>query len=251
MKKDIGSMYKIYDLFTQEEVKEITDELEEYEEDAWEDGKASASGEAATNKKVDQLTEDYATTLFPVIMDKLHSNQEVQLTNLIMQPVGLMLTRMKEGCKYNWHTDQCFPGPGSIQSGRADLSWTLFLNDSDSYDGGELIVFGQQSTFTPVKLKAGQIIFYPASLPHQVNEVTKGVRFVANGWMQCLVNNAGHRDLCADAFQATKRLESLSNLISEKITNEEEREQIKEEVNFTTALLDSISTRIMLLVADR
>jgi PKHD-type hydroxylase len=246
-------MYKIYDLFTEEEVKEITDELAEYEEEAWEDGKQTASGNIAALKKVDQLTEDYASTLIPIVLEKMQVNADVQLDNLLMRPVNLMMTRMKEGYSYKWHTDQCLPAPGSDQSTRADLSWTLFLNDPDTYEGGELVIYGQQSSFLPIKLKAGQVIFYPASLPHQVNEVTKGVRFVANGWMQCLVNNLSNRDLCVDSFHAVRRLERLSNLVKEQITNAEEEDQqnINNELCLTTALVDSIASRVMLMFADR
>ena len=149
-------MYKIYDLFTEEEVKEITDELAEYEEEAWEDGKQTASGNIAALKKVDQLTEDYASTLIPIVLEKMQVNADVQLDNLLMRPVNLMMTRMKEGYSYKWHTDQCLPAPGSDQSTRADLSWTLFLNDPDTYEGGELVIYGQQSSFLPLLILIGE-----------------------------------------------------------------------------------------------
>ena len=46
-----------------------------------------------------------------------------------------MFTKSKKGMKYGRHIDNAF-----MSSGRADLSFTIFLNCKDSYEGGELLI---------------------------------------------------------------------------------------------------------------
>src|SRR3546814_7906920 len=66
---------------------------------------------------------------------------------------------------------------------RSDLSATLFLEEPDAYDGGELVIddqFGEQR----VKLPAGHMVLYPASSLHHVEPVTRGCRTAAFFWIQ-------------------------------------------------------------------
>ena len=46
-----------------------------------------------------------------------------------------MFTKSTKGMKYGRHIDNSF-----MSSGRADLSFTIFLNSKDNYDGGELSI---------------------------------------------------------------------------------------------------------------
>src|SRR5688572_16396763 len=77
---------------------------------------------------------------------------------------------------------------------RTDLSATLFLSESEDYDGGELVIedtFGVQS----VKLVAGNMILYPASSLHHVRSVMRGARVSLFFWIQSLVSHDGERTL--------------------------------------------------------
>lgn len=93
-----------------------------------------------------------------------------------------MITRYRPGMKYGAHADAAFiqlPG-GSL---RSDLSCTVFLNDPDSYDGGELNIRLGDSNLK-FKLPAGEAIIYPSDSLHQVDPVTKGERLVAITFIQ-------------------------------------------------------------------
>lgn len=93
-----------------------------------------------------------------------------------------MITRYRPGMKYGAHADAAFiqlPG-GSL---RSDLSCTVFLNDPESYAGGELNIRLGDSNLT-FKLPAGEAIIYPSDSLHQVEPVTKGERLVAITFIQ-------------------------------------------------------------------
>jgi PKHD-type hydroxylase len=45
------------------------------------------------------------------------------------------------------------------------------------------------------KLEAGSAIVYPASMLHQVETVSEGIRLVAVGWIESLVRDASEREI--------------------------------------------------------
>ena len=68
--------------------------------------------------------------------------------------------------KYGRHIDNAY-----MSSGRADLSFTIFLNCKDNYEGGSLIIesFNTEEKF---KLNAGEIVIYPSTYLHSVEELS-------------------------------------------------------------------------------
>ncbi|CDO38051.1 MULTISPECIES: Fe2+-dependent dioxygenase [Novosphingobium] len=76
---------------------------------------------------------------------------------------------------------------------RSDLSCTLFLTEPENYDGGELVIedlYGEQR----VKLRAGDMVLYPASSLHHVTPVTRGERISSFFWLQSMVRDHGERE---------------------------------------------------------
>lgn len=63
---------------------------------------------------------------------------------------------------------------------RTDLSFTLFLSDSASYEGGALIIedtYGER----PATLPAAELVLDPSTTRHRVEPVISGVRLAAVG----------------------------------------------------------------------
>lgn len=88
---------------------------------------------------------------------------------------------------------------------RSDVSVTVFLNEPDEYDGGELLIedrYGEHE----VKLAAGDAIVYPSSSLHQVKPVTRGMRLAAITWVQSMVADAWQRDMLFDLDQNIQQL---------------------------------------------
>lgn len=82
--------------------------------------------------------------------------------------------------------------PGNGQRLRTDVSCTVFLNDPEDYDGGELTIadtFGEKT----VKLPAGHAVLYPGTSLHQVKPVTRGHRIACFFWIESLVRSDEQR----------------------------------------------------------
>jgi PKHD-type hydroxylase len=104
-----------------------------------------------------------------------------------------MMTRYKPGMKYGAHTDAAFlPLPaGTI---RSDLSCTIFLNEPEDYDGGELRISLGDADFA-FKLKPGEAVVYPSDTLHEVVPVTRGERLVAITFIQSRVQDPFRRNV--------------------------------------------------------
>ncbi|MCE2687490.1 MAG: Fe2+-dependent dioxygenase [Rickettsiales bacterium] len=80
---------------------------------------------------------------------------------------------------------------------RSDISATIFLNDPNSYEGGELVIKSDLGV-QQIKLNAGDMIIYPANTIHQVNEVKSGVRLASFFWIESMVKNSEERSILFD-----------------------------------------------------
>jgi PKHD-type hydroxylase len=81
-----------------------------------------------------------------------------------------------EGGKIDWHTD-LHAGAASTRK----LSLSIQLSARDSYEGGELELcpHGVIGDFS----NAGDVIVFPAYIPHRVRPVTRGVRHALVSWI--------------------------------------------------------------------
>jgi PKHD-type hydroxylase len=117
---------------------------------------------------------------------------------------SVLFSRYTEGMAYGRHIDNPVMG-SSDHPARSDVSWTLFLNEPEDYDGGELVVEASQGHKT-FKLQAGAMIVYPSTTLHQVMPVTRGDRLVAVGWVQSIVRDPADRELLYDLDTARRNI---------------------------------------------
>jgi PKHD-type hydroxylase len=104
-----------------------------------------------------------------------------------------LVTRYQPGMRYGAHADSAYI---QLQGGtlRSDLSCTIFLNDPEDYDGGELnIRLGDAEL--GFKLQPGQAVIYPSDTFHQVVPVTRGERLVAITFIQSRVPDPFRRNM--------------------------------------------------------
>jgi PKHD-type hydroxylase len=111
-----------------------------------------------------------------------------------------MYARYGPGGRYGMHTDNAIVHDENGWPVRTDISFTLFLSEPNSYDGGALLVRDPAGDreFRP---EAGSAIFYTTGQLHGVTPVTRGERLVCVGWVQSLIRRPDQRELLFDLEQ--------------------------------------------------
>ncbi len=127
------------------------------------------------------------------VRQALAGNAVFQAAALPKEIKGVLLSRYEPGMAYGAHVDDAL-----MAGTRTDMSFTLFLSDPQSYDGGALAFHNASGPQTQVKLPAGSLILYPTSSVHEVTEVTKGYRLAAVGWVRSFVRRADQREVLTD-----------------------------------------------------
>jgi PKHD-type hydroxylase len=113
---------------------------------------------------------------------------------------SIMFSAYEPGMRYGSHVDDAL-----MQGMRTDVSFTLFLSEPASYDGGELVI-ESASGEDAVKLEAGGLVAYPSTALHHVTEVTRGVRLAAVGWARSYVRDGARRELLFDLDTARRQM---------------------------------------------
>ena len=180
-------------LLTDKEIKILNTDLNT-ENDFWEDGKNTAGKLAAKVKNNLQMNREseLSKKYSKLIQKKILNNSLIKSFTLPKSIHGIMFTKALKGMKYGRHIDNAY-----MSSGRADLSFTIFLSDKSEYGGGELIVenLDKENKF---KLNRGEIIIYPSIYLHSVQEVIKGERLVCVGWIESYVKSIEEREYLFD-----------------------------------------------------
>ena len=168
----------------------------------WEDGKRTAGKHAAKVKNNLQLNResDISKKYTRLISEKILNDNLIKSFALPKKIHGIMFTKSMKGMGYGRHIDNSY-----MSSGRADLSFTIFLNNKDKYDGGELSIESINSE-ERFKLNSGEIIIYPSTYLHSVQEVTRGERFVCVGWIESYVKSIEEREYLFDLDAGAKGL---------------------------------------------
>lgn len=166
------------------------------------DGKATAGWVAKSVKHNLQLSQgcaahDEATALINVALAKNEVLQAAALPRELRAPI---IGRYESGMSYGSHVDDAIMGTPPM---RTDLSYTLFLDPPQSYDGGELVLdeAGGEGVY---KLEAGSMVLYPATTLHRVDAITSGRRTVAVGWIQSLCPDPRCREALFDLYRVRK-----------------------------------------------
>ncbi len=167
------------------------------------DGKTTAGAGADLVKNLEQA--DCSTGLMSDLQRSVtRACLENTMFHLAARPkaIHVMFSRYQVGHYYGTHVDNVFmtapiTNVVATELMRRDISFTLFLSEPDTYEGGELVMdlpSGEQS-FKP---KAGTMVLYQTTPLHQVRKVTKGQRLAAIGWVRSYIRDAAQRELLMD-----------------------------------------------------
>ena len=193
------------DLLSPSEVADIRAIIDAAE---WVDGNATSGHQSALAKQNEQLPEDSeaATQAGRLILEALGRSPLFFASALPLKIYPPLFNRYGVGQLFDTHVDNAIRlKRGSDFRIRSDLSITVFLEATEDYDGGELLIedhYGVQR----VKLPAGHAVVYPSSSLHRVTPITRGRRVASFFWLQSMVRDAEKRRTLFDLDRAVQRL---------------------------------------------
>ncbi len=159
---------------------------------AFEDGRKTAGWHARTVKRNEQARPETADPVVGMVAKTLLALPVFKTAAMPKQLVKLLLSRYGPGMHYGTHVDDALMG-----GIRADLSFTLFLSDPAAYEGGALVIEGNDGE-TDVKLPAGSLVLYPTTTLHRVEPVTRGERLAVVGWVRSYIRSHEEREILFD-----------------------------------------------------
>ena len=170
--------------------------------ESWEDGRITAGSHASKVKNNLQLNKktDQSRELSLLVKQKILNNDLIKSFTLPKHIHGIMFTKSLKGMRYGRHIDNAY-----MSSGRADLSFTIFISEKSQYEGGELLIENLTSE-SKFKLNKGEIIIYPSTYLHSVNEVINGERIVCVGWIESYVKSIEEREYLFDLDAGARSL---------------------------------------------
>ena len=144
--------------------------------------------EGTTIKLTLKRKSDVSKKLSLLIKQKILNNALVKSFTLAKHIHGIMFTKSSKGMSYGRHIDNAY-----MSSGRADLSFTIFLSEKNQYKGGELLIENLSSE-SEFKLDRGEILIYPSTYLHSVKKILNGERIVCVGWIESYVKSIEERE---------------------------------------------------------
>ncbi|MDO3721282.1 Fe2+-dependent dioxygenase [Marinobacter sp. chi1] len=193
----------IGNILSDQQLREVRAALESGQ---FEDGRKTAGWHArlVKNNEQMQVSDDSAKALRASVEKSLTEHPLFQMAVRPAKMTPILFSRYRDGMTYGNHVDDPVMGRGAGRI-RTDVSFTLFLDDPETYDGGELVTetsAGEQS----YKLPAGSAVVYPSSTLHRVAPVTQGQRRVAIGWIQSTIRDPAQREVLFDLDTARRKL---------------------------------------------
>ena len=181
--------FKLFDESSLERIRLFVDEL------VWEDGRNTAAGYAKEIKSNEQALPERNPEAIKYIAAEMSGHAGIQNTCFPEFFPRIFFNRYT-GTKdseatsyYKLHADKAL-----MQQRRTDFSFTIFLEEPDKYEGGELVIH-VKGREVPIKLGRGEICLYASGLLHEVRPVTSGTRLCVVGWMSSCLKLPADREI--------------------------------------------------------
>jgi PKHD-type hydroxylase len=139
-------------------------------------------------------------TIRKLVAERVLGNEVFRLAVRPKALSPLLFSRYEKNMHYGSHVDDAL-----MDGMRTDVSFTLFLSEPTSYDGGDLTIESAAGEET-FKLAAGTLVAYSATSLHRVSAVTRGARLAAVGWARSFVRDPAQRELLFDLDTARRRI---------------------------------------------
>lgn len=165
----------------------------------FQDGKATAGRYARDVKYNEQAKpSSQLEAVLEKVRDKLNRNEVFRSAARPRRFARMLISRYTPGMEFGLHVDDPI-----MKGNRTDMSFTLFLSDPATYDGGGLVVEDLIEERV-IRLGPGDMILYPTSALHRVEPVTRGERMAVVGWVTSWIRDAAQREILFDLDEATR-----------------------------------------------
>lgn len=205
----------IEDALTQAELVAIREVLERV---PFKDGERTAGVTAAKVKQNEQAQGDDPQVI--ALGHRVKRSLEMHsMIRSLVRPVrwsSLLFSRYGPGQQYGLHADNAVMYDPTGWPLRTDVSFTVFLSDPETYEGGALHIraLDGDREFRP---KAGSVVIYSTGLLHRVTPLTAGVRLACVGWVQSLVRRQDQREVLFDLERLRFAAGDEDSLVFDKI----------------------------------
>jgi PKHD-type hydroxylase len=170
----------------------------------WSDGLSSLPrGSKDIKNNLELANIDSIELINDLIMNSLDDDKKFNDFTIPLSTSLNIISKSSEGSYYNPHTDNWCNG---------DYSTTLFLNEPEEYDGGELCLYFGGSDEIKIKLKSGWGITYPTGILHRVNTVESGVRYVSVFWTKSAIKDSFIRNIYTEISNIGYNISNYNNL---------------------------------------
>ncbi len=182
---------QIQNVLSAAQVEAIRERVESHPQD-FEDGRRTAGWHAKAVKDNEQAKGDTAAAIREVVEKSLLAHPVFKAAAMPKSFVKTLVSRYRPGMSYGTHVDDALMG-----GVRTDLSFTLFLSEPETYDGGALVIEGNDGD-SEIKLPPGSLVLYPTTTLHRVSEVTRGERLAFVGWVRSYIRSHEDREILFD-----------------------------------------------------
>ena len=188
-------MIRIDNVLNVAEVAALLDHLGSSSE-LFKSGARTAGWHAREVKDNEQLDPAAAAVITEKVVQALGANPLFVAAARPKEFVRVLVSRYRKGMEYGLHVDDAL-----MTGKRTDLSFTLFLADPSAYDGGELVIEGNDGD-TEAKFPPGSLVLYPTTTLHRVAPVTQGERIAVVGWVRSFIRSGEQRETLFDLDNA-------------------------------------------------
>jgi PKHD-type hydroxylase len=197
--------YYVRKVLEEDQVNIIKELLKHSEENnLWIDGLNSGGGSSSIKSNKELSDPQMLHTINSCIMQALDTDRNF-LDFTVAKTTGVnIISKTESGNYYNPHYDNWSNG---------DYSTTIFLNEPDNYDGGELCLLLGNDEEKQFKLNAGWAITYPTGTIHRVNHVLSGTRYVSVFWTKSKIKDQKIRNIYYQLGTLLQILEKRSDSI--------------------------------------
>lgn len=198
-------LHHISNVLTKQQVAYFQEKMSQVE---WVNGKVTAGTLSSTVKQNHQLPEEHPISrhLGEIILTSLGQHAQFLSAAIPLDIIPPLFNRYENNEAFGFHVDNAIRRIHGTQTRlRTDLSCTVFLNEPDEYEGGELVIEDTYG-YHEVKLPAGDMILYPSTSLHEVTAVTRGTRLASFFWVQSMVKDDAERNLLFSLDQNIQKL---------------------------------------------